>query len=102
MNRNISLASLLLICAIPLSAISAEATPLSTGNSSTKNTPAAPMPLATKDQPAPMFDALDTNHDGYVTKEEAKRSADVTVRFKDLDTNHDGRISASEFTHGKM
>ena len=48
----------------------------------------------------PMFRELDTNHDGYITKEEAKRSADVTARFNDLDTDRDGRISSAEFRKG--
>lgn len=100
MNRNISLATLLLLGALPLGAISAEATPPSAGSPPTKGAPAEANSPATRDQPAPIFDALDTNHDGYVTKEEARRSADVTARFKGLDTDHDGRISASEFTRG--
>ena len=102
MNSNISLATLLLLGVLPLGAISAEVTPPSAGNPPTRSVPAEPVSPTTKDQPAPIFDALDTNHDGYVTKEEARRSADVTARFKGLDTDNDGRVSASEFIHGKM
>lgn len=102
MKCKICLATLFLLSAVSLGAISAEATPPSAGSPATRSAPGTPAPPATSDQPAPIFDALDTNHDGYVTKEEAKRSADVTARFKELDTDHDGRTSASEFARNKM
>lgn len=95
-NRKISLATLLLLGIQPLCAMSAEITP------SAGNPEAESIPPAIHEQPAPIFDALDTNHDGYVTKEEAKRSADVMARFKRLDSDRDGRISPREFTHGKI
>ena len=41
-----------------------------------------------------MFDRLDTNHDGVITKEEFQ--ADVAARFARLDTNHDGKVSPEE------
>jgi two-component system, OmpR family, response regulator len=48
--------------------------------------------------PAPpgrdMFDRLDTNHDGVITKEEFQ--AEVAARFARLDTNHDGKVSQEE------
>jgi Ca2+-binding EF-hand superfamily protein len=46
----------------------------------------------------PLFNQLDSNHDGFVSKEEAKRSADITARFDSMDSNHDGGISAAEFS----
>lgn len=45
----------------------------------------------------PLFNELDTNKDGYITRDEAKRSADTTARFDEIDTNRDGRISVSEW-----
>lgn len=85
MNRNISLATLLLLGVLPFGANSAEATSASAGSSPTRSAPAE---AAAKAQPAPIFDALN----GYVTKEEAKRSADVTARFAGLDSHRDGRM----------
>lgn len=62
-------------------------------------------------QPAPQmmcqdrFDAMDTNHDGVVTKEEfmavshpGGRGEDV---FKSRDTNGDGKLTKDEFCAGK-
>lgn len=45
----------------------------------------------------PMFKELDQNQDGYITREEAKRSADTTARFSEMDTDRDGRISLAEW-----
>lgn len=41
-----------------------------------------------------MFDRLDTNKDGVITREEY--NADVAARFAKLDTNKDGKISEEE------
>lgn len=57
-------------------------------------------PGAAKDEPTPLFDELDTNHDDYLTAEEARRSAAVTARFKELDTDHDGKVSVDEYKKG--
>lgn len=47
-----------------------------------------------KDRGAHMFDRLDTNKDGVVSREEAKKAADE--RFSRLDTNKDGAITEAE------
>ena len=41
-----------------------------------------------------MFDRLDTNHDGKLTRDEV--DADAAARFDAADTNHDGTLDASE------
>ena len=87
--HKISLPTLLLLGALPLTSVAVEYA----------QAPAGAQPV--KEQtPAPLFEQLDVNHDGLVTVEEAKRSAEVTARFKDLDTNRDARISADEFRKG--
>lgn len=40
------------------------------------------------------FDEIDTNHDGFVSREEF--TASEKKRFAEFDTNHDGKIDAKE------
>jgi hypothetical protein len=93
MKRKITLNTLFLLAALPFGALAADPQPAAGGM------PPADMsaPPSATIEPSPLFKQLDANHDGYVTPEEAKRSAEVTARFGDLDTNHDGRVSAPEF-----
>jgi EF hand len=46
---------------------------------------------------APEFAALDTNHDGYVSKEEASTSPAIMELFTNVDANKDGKLSSSEY-----
>ena len=39
---------------------------------------------------------LDTNHDGTISKDEAKKSSTVSKRFNQLDKDNDGKLSATE------
>ncbi len=94
MKRKINLATLLLVGALPLGAMAAEPMQGPATTPQSKDTVAAP---AGKEEAPPLFKELDRNHDGYVTKEEAKRSADITARFKELDSDHDGKIAVTEF-----
>ena len=43
------------------------------------------------------FDALDKNHDGYISRDEAKNASELDTRFSELDTNNDGKLSRSEY-----
>ncbi|HSF48214.1 MAG TPA: EF-hand domain-containing protein [Burkholderiales bacterium] len=48
-----------------------------------------------------LFERLDKNKDGYVTKEEARNlPADTKLDFSKLDANNDGRISRAEMDTG--
>lgn len=64
-----------------------------------KNRPAVPKPeFDPLDPNAPWqvrFEAIDTDHDGRITREEARAHADR--RFAAMDTNHDGRVSPAEW-----
>lgn len=42
------------------------------------------------------FEALDLNHDGVVSKDEADQAPCLSRDFDDLDTNHDGVLSRDE------
>jgi len=54
-------------------------------------TPAPAAPMRSR-----MFERLDSNHDGMVSRDEYR--AQVAVRFDRLDTNHDGFLDQSEMT----
>lgn len=49
---------------------------------------------------ATMFDRLDTNMDGAISKQEADKSSTVNRDFGTLDTNQDGAISREEWKAG--
>lgn len=100
MKRNASLVSLLFLGTLPMAAIAADPAQAQAGSPATQSAPAAPGAAAAKESQSPLFTQLDANHDGYVTKEEAKRSAEVTARFTKLDADRDGKIAASEFKNG--
>ncbi len=44
------------------------------------------------------FDALDKNHDGYISRDEAKDAAELNTRFSELDKNNDGKLSRDEYS----
>jgi len=51
-------------------------------------------PAMTKDA---AWDDLDTNKDGYLSKDELKGSPAWVTHFDKIDTNHDGKISPEEW-----
>jgi len=62
----------------------------------------APRPLTPTPAPGgsavkPTLQALDKNHDGKVTREEASAAPDLARDFARLDKNHDGKLDAAEF-----
>jgi hypothetical protein len=62
--------------------------------------PSATSPQAT-DQQWPEFSTLDTNGDGYVSREEAQSNTTLSGSFSDLDTDKNGSLSSSEYQKGK-
>lgn len=42
------------------------------------------------------FDAMDTNHDGFITRAEAKGNPDLMREFRVVDRNHNGRLTKEE------
>ena len=46
---------------------------------------------------APTFKGLDTNNDGYISREEAKSNTGLASRFKTLDKDGDGKLSPGEY-----
>ncbi len=49
----------------------------------------------------PGFTNLDKNKDGYLSRAEAARDADVSKNFKQIDKDHDGKISRTEYLEHK-
>lgn len=45
----------------------------------------------------PGFNNLDKNHDGYISRSEARADKDLAKKFKEADTNHDGKLSRAEY-----
>lgn len=46
--------------------------------------------------PNQVIDSLDSDGDGFVSRDEAKRNPQVAARFDALDTNRDGKLSRDE------
>jgi hypothetical protein len=44
------------------------------------------------------FQKLDTNRDGQISMDEAKKSPEVSKMFGQADTNRDGKLDSSEFS----
>lgn len=57
---------------------------------------AAAAPAFAQDTGA-VFAALDTNHDGKISRAEAQRNPAVTAVFSKADKNKDGYLSRAEF-----
>ena len=47
------------------------------------------------------FDAIDTNRDGSIDKQEADASKALSAEFAKLDANKDGKLSMTEFNNAK-
>ena len=43
------------------------------------------------------FERLDKNHDGYISRDEAKDASELNTRFTELDANNDGKLSREEY-----
>ena len=43
------------------------------------------------------FDRIDRNHDGYISRDEAKDASELDTRFSELDRNNDGKLSREEY-----
>lgn len=43
------------------------------------------------------WDALDSNKDGYLTKDELQGTPALVHNFDKIDTNHDGKVSMDEW-----
>jgi len=75
----------------------------SSGHSAANARPAKARPRnavdrTSSDPGAATFKSLDTNGDGYISRDEAGESVELSRRFDALDRNRDGRLSPGEVT----
>ena len=84
-----------LVVALALPVVASQAGPLLVR---TATGPAQETQQATRSQvEQAVFNALDTNHDGYISATEATALPELAQSFALLDTNHDGRIDRTQF-----
>jgi hypothetical protein len=81
--------------ALPLTALAQTGSPSAPSKSPSSAGSSSPGSGMSKDSP---LSRLDTNKDGYVSKNEAKGSAEVSKHFSTLDKDHDGKLSSSELS----
>ena len=53
--------------------------------------------LEEKEEVAEDFQSLDSDHDGFISREDAKNMPDLIRVFDKFDTDHDGRLSQMDF-----
>ncbi len=53
--------------------------------------------LEEEEEIAEDFQSLDTDHDGFIGREDAKKMPDLVRVFDRFDTDHDGRLSHADF-----
>jgi hypothetical protein len=89
--------TLLIALSLPAAALAAETAPAAKPNPPAKMQAMPGKANAGKTPEEPRkspFDEMDTNHDGFVSREEF--IAYQKTRFEELDTNRDGKIDAKE------
>ena len=47
--------------------------------------------------PHARFDTLDANHDGYVSRDEARDAEELQTRFSELDRDNDSKLTRQEY-----
>ena len=93
-NKTLIAAAIAALFAVPMTANAAEK---SSGPSATSGgTSSAGKSAAGNGGSASMMKQLDTDKDGSVSRDEAKKDSNVSKRFKELDKDNNGKLSATE------
>jgi len=89
-TRFTSIVALAAALALPLGAAAADTAPSSSAPKA--SSPGSPQTSAGMSP----FKALDTNNDGFISRDEAKSSGALDKRFSELDLDRDGKLSQTE------
>lgn len=95
LNKTLIAAAIAALFALPMAATAAEK---SSGPSATSSgaSSADKSGSAGNGGSASMMKRLDTDKDGSVSRDEAKKDSNISKRFKELDKDNDGKLSATE------
>lgn len=93
MRRRLISTLVLAVLALPVAGMAAGDPP--TGSRPAPSPPRNPVDK-TPDTGMATFRSLDTNKDGYVSRDEARSSSELTARFAELDQDRDGSLSRQE------
>lgn len=85
----------LFVAALAMASISSFAWAGGYGSSSSSNSTGSNSASASG---SVMFQNLDANHDGKISRDEAKNAPEISNNFSTADVNKDGKLDASEFS----
>jgi hypothetical protein len=94
-SRFISIIALAGTLALPFAASAADTPPASPTAPKASTSPSSPPPT-TAGAASSSFKALDSNKDGFISRDEAKSSDALNKRFSQLDLDRDGKLSQTE------
>ena len=96
--RFTSIIALAAACALPLSAHAQGTTAPSPPSPSMSTPPSTMAPGSPLSDPftGKSFSSVDTNGDGFISREEAAKAQGFVGRFEDLDKDGDGKLSQTE------
>jgi hypothetical protein len=99
MKRNLALTTAALFATLGTAAFAQSNPPLAADTAAPAAPPAAASSAAPRDGATfgPTFHKLDSNRDGFLSREETAGIINFTTAFNDADGNRDGRLDPDEF-----